>query len=252
MARLSVVIGLSLALLMVGCSSRSKEMKNAETYIQVNELGKAKELLDLEIQTNPKNAEAYARLAKVFLLSGDPIDARASFDKALLLDADTKSEISKTYFEAANGPAERRGDESSISLIAAYLQEAATFDPALKGKIVDWAIERAKAESSAEKTTGPVELLQAAAKAVPDSRDRVSNALLDTAKTYLDKQFLREAAAYAMEAGQQSPSKLTEANNVLRSACTLLPTQDRDYARVVLRKQYSGTPRLRMMTTYTG
>src|ERR1700722_7265129 len=75
----------------VGCSSRSKEMKNAETYIQVNELGKAKELLDLEIQTNPKNAEAYVMLAKVFLLGGDPPDARAAIDKALLLDTGTKS-----------------------------------------------------------------------------------------------------------------------------------------------------------------
>jgi Tfp pilus assembly protein PilF len=97
-------------------------MKNAETYIQVNELGKAKELLDLEIQTNPKNAEAYVMLAKVFLLGGDPMDARAAFDKALLLDTSTKSEISKTYFEAAQGVAEKNGDEASVALISAYLQ----------------------------------------------------------------------------------------------------------------------------------
>jgi uncharacterized lipoprotein len=44
MARLSVVAALSLMLLMSACGSRSKEMKNAETYMQVNELGKAKEL----------------------------------------------------------------------------------------------------------------------------------------------------------------------------------------------------------------
>ncbi len=101
-------------LLMSACSSRSKEMKNAETYMQVNELGKAKELLDLEIQTNPKNPEAYVMLAKVFLLGGDPIDARAAFDKALLLDTSTKSEIAKTYFEAAQGIADRKGDESTV------------------------------------------------------------------------------------------------------------------------------------------
>jgi len=211
-------------------------MKNAEIYIQVNELGKAKELLDLEIQTNPKNAEAYVLLAKVYLLGGDPIDARAALDKALLLDTGTKTEISRTYFEAAQGLAERKGDEGSVALVSAYLQEAATLDPDLKGKIVDWAIKRAKAESSADKTTAPVALLQAAAKVAPDSRDRISDVLLETGKAYLNKQFLREAAAYAMEAGQQSPSRLNEASAVLRGACMLLPAADREYARSCLEK----------------
>jgi hypothetical protein len=229
---------------MFGCSSRSKELKNAETYIQVNELGKAKELLDLEIQTNPKSVEAYVMLAKVYLLAGNPTDARAAFDKALLLDAGTKSQISKTYFEAAQGIAEKRGDEASAVLISAYLQEATTLDPDLKGKIVDWAIKRAKAEAAADKTLAPVGLLQAAAKAAPESRDRVSGALLDIAKPYLDKHFLREAAMYAMEAGQQSASKLTEASGVLRSACTLLPPEDRDYARDCLEKAMQWNPAL--------
>lgn len=238
------VVVLSLVLGMVGCSSRSKEMKNAETYIQVNELGKAKELLDLEIQTNPKNAEAYVMLAKVYLLGGDPMDAHGAFDKALLLDTGTKSEISKTYFQAAQGIAEKNGDQASVGLISPYLQEAATLDPDLKGKIVDWAIKRAKAECSAAKTTAPVALLQAAAKTVPDARDRVSDALLQTAKAYQEKQFLREAAVYAMEAGQQSPSKLNEASNVLRSACTLLPALDREFARGCLDKAVQWNPAL--------
>jgi tetratricopeptide (TPR) repeat protein len=234
---------LLLALFMLGCSSRSKEMKNAETYMQVNELGKAKELLDLEIQTNPKNAEAYVMLAKVFLLGGDPLDARAAFDKALLLDSSTKTEISKTYFEAAQGVVENKGDGAS-GLVSTYLQEAATLDPDLKGKIADWASKRAKAEASANKTTAPIALLQATAKAAPDSRDRISGTLLDIANAYLEKQFLREAAAYAMEAGQQSASKLSEASSVLRRACTLLPAQDREYARGCLEKAVQWNPAL--------
>jgi tetratricopeptide (TPR) repeat protein len=207
-------------------------------------LARAKELLDLEIQTNPKNPEAYVMLAKVFLLGGDPIDARAAFDKALLLDTSTKSEIAKTYFEAAQGIADRKGDESSVAIIEAYLQEATTLDPDLKDKMVDWAIKRAKAESSADKTTAPVALLQAVVKAAPYSRDRVSDALLETAKSYLDKQFLREASVYAMAAGQQSASKLNEVSGVLRSACTLLPTTDREYARTCLEKAIQWNPAL--------
>lgn len=244
MTRLLVVVALCLPFLLPGCKSRSREMKNAETYMQVNELGKAKELLELEIQTNPKNAEAYVMLAKVFLLEGDVPDARSSFDKALLLDASTKSEISRTYFEAAQGIADKNGDAASASLISTYLQEAATLDPDLKGKIVDWAVKRAKAESSADKTTAPVALLQAAANAVPDAKDRVSDVLLEISKTYLDKQFLREAAVYAMEAGEQSPSKLSEVSGVLRSACTLLPAQDRDFARDCLEKAIQWNPAL--------
>ena len=244
MARLSVVAALSLMLFTSACSSRSKEMKNAETYMQVNELGKAKELLDLEIQTNPKNAEAYVMLAKVFLLGGDPISARAAFDKALLLDTGMKSEISKTYFEAAQGLAEKKGNEAPGPIISAYLEQAATLDPDLKGKIVDWAIKRAKAESTADKTVSPIALLQSAAKAAPDSKDRIADALIDTAKVYVDKQFLREAAAYAMEAGQQSASKLNAASGILRSACTLLSAQDREFARGCLEKAIQWNPAL--------
>ncbi len=230
-----------LLFLFVACSSRSKEMKNAETYIQVNELGKAKELLDLEIQTNPKNAEAYVMLAKVFLLSGDPIDARGAFDKALLLDTGTKSEISKTYFEAGQGIAERKGD---LSLVAMYLQEAVTYDPSLKDKIVTWAIKREKTEASTERTTTPIQLLKAVGKVAPDSSEKISDALMSTANTYLDKQFLREAAAYAMEAGDQSPSKLNAASTVLRNACTLLATQDKVFARDCLEKAIQWHPAL--------
>ncbi len=62
--------------------------------------------------------------------------------------------------------------------------------------------------------------------------------------TYLNKQFLREAAVYAMEAGEQSPSRLNEVSSVLRSACTLLPTQDREYARGCLEKAIQWNPTL--------
>jgi tetratricopeptide (TPR) repeat protein len=219
-------------------------MKNAETYMQVNELDKAKELLDLEIQTNPKNAEAYVMLAKVFLLEGDVPNARSSFDKALLLDSGTKSEISETYFEAAQGIADKNGDEASASQISAYLEEATTLDPDLKGKVIDWAVKRAKAESSADKTTAPVSLLAAAANAVPDAKDRVSGTLLEISKTYLDRQFLREAAVYALAAGEQSPSNLNEVSGVLRSACTLLPAQDREFAKACLDKAMQWNPAL--------
>jgi len=245
MARLSVVAVLSAALLVVSaCSSRSKEMKNAEAYIQVNELGKAKELLDLEIQTNPKNAEAYVMLAKVFLLSGDPVSARASFDKALLLDTGTKSEISKTYFEAAQNLGEKTGTEAPSEVISAYLEQAATLDPDLKGKIVDWSIKRAKAVSAADKTTAPVALLQAAGKAAPDARDRIADALIDISKNYLEKHFQKEAAVYAIEAGSESPSRLTDASTVMRNACALLPAQDRDFARGCLDKAVQWNPAL--------
>ncbi len=244
MTRISLATLLLTLLFVTGCNTRSKELKNAETYIQVGELGKAKELIDLELQTNPKNVNAYILLAKVFLLSGDVGDARAAFDKALLLDGSTKSQISTTYFDAAQGVAEKRSDAGSDALVSTYLQEATTLDPDLKGKIVDWAIKRANAVSSIDRTTAPVALLQAAAKAAPESRDRISDALLVIGKTYLNKQFLREAAAYAMEAGQQSPAKLDGASSVLPSACTLLPPQDREFARGCLEKAMQWSPAL--------
>ena len=231
------------ALLIAGCSSRSKELKNAETYIQVNELGKAKELIDLEIQTNPKNTDAYVMSARVFLLMGDLPDARGAFDKALLLDTGAKSQISKVYFETAQSVAEKNGD-GGLPLVAAYLQEAATLNPDLNGKIVDWAVKRAKAQSAAEKTVAPVGLLEITAKAVPGSGDRIGGALLDVAKAYRERQFLHEAAVYAMEAGRQDASKLPEASGILRGACTLLPAEDRSFELSCLEKAMQWNPAL--------
>ena len=48
---------------------------------------------------------------------------------------------------------------------------------------------------------------------------------MDISKTYLEKQFMREAAVYAMEAGQESASKLNAAiqsgldDGALRKLC---------------------------------
>jgi hypothetical protein len=45
--------------------------------------------------------------------------------------------------------------------VSVNLQQAATLDPDFKGKIVDWTIQRAKAQSTFDKTTTPIALLQA-------------------------------------------------------------------------------------------
>lgn len=218
------------------CKSRSREMKNAETYIQVNEPGKAKELLELELQANPKNADAYVMLGRVFLISGDEPDGRAAFDKAILLDAGTKDEISKGYFEAARKIVESipRGEISP--LVQHYLQEATTFDPGLKGKIVDWALKTTKNRVAAERTTAPIALLQAVSQVDPTARDRLAEVLQNAAKAYADKHFLKESAMYALAAGEQSPARLPELGTSLRNVCTLLPPADRSFALTCLEK----------------
>ena len=241
-ARLSP-LAVFIVALCLGCGSRSQELKNAETYIEVNELAKAKELIDLELQTNPKNVEAYLMSAKVFLLMGDPPDATASFDKALLLDAGAKNQISKIYFEAAERIADKKTD-AGVLLVAAYVQEAVTLDPGLASKVVDWAVKRANAESAVEKTVAPAVFLQAIAKAVPGSGDRIGTALLAIATTYRDKQFLHEAAVYAMEAGQENAAKLMDASGILRASCTLLPSDDREFAVSCLQKAMQWNPAL--------
>lgn len=241
MLRLLLSAAILSVLVLSGCSSRSKELKNAEMYVQVNELEKAKALLDMEIQTNPKSVEAYLLLAKVFLLAGDQPEARAAFDKALLLDGGVKNRIPETYFGVAQRLAETKGDDAA-PLVAVYLQQAATIDPDLKGRIVDWAMKRARAQAAAGKTVAPITLLRATAKAAPEASDRIAGTFLEIAKTYEERQFLREASTYALEAGSQSASSLKDASAVLRRACVLLPTQDREYARSCLEKAIQWNP----------
>jgi tetratricopeptide (TPR) repeat protein len=215
---------------LIGCGG-SKELKNAKKYIDVREFDKAKELLDLELKSDPKNTEAYLLLGKVDLIVGDIAAASDAFDKAVLIETSAKRRIGSTYFEAAKAVYEARGD-SALRAVSMYLDKATTFSPEVGSDVVSWALSIAKKATSTDKTVGPIELLGVAGKLDPDGRAKIGSFCLQTAKTYLEKGSYPEAIGYAVCSGDLSPDNLKAASNVLKAAALMesLPDHQQEVA----------------------
>jgi tetratricopeptide (TPR) repeat protein len=203
-------------LILFSCGG-SKELKNAQKYIDVKEYDKAKELLDLELKSDPKNTEAYLMLGKVNLVIGDLRAASDAFDKALLIDTDAKKRIGGIYFESAKAVYDANGIRA-IQTVGNYLDKATTFSPETASDAASWALSVAKNATSTSKTIEPTLLLGVVGRLYPDGRAKIGSFCLQTAKTYLEKGFYPEAASYASLAGDLSPDNLKPAAEVLKNA----------------------------------
>ena len=127
--RLALIV---LTVLFLECGSKAVE--DAQTFLDVKEYGRAKELLDLEVKANPKQEEAYLLLGKTNLLLEDEAAARKAFDTALLLDKKNKERIGAAYAAAGQAlyegiPAGEEVQTERITKALAYLSRALTYDP---------------------------------------------------------------------------------------------------------------------------
>ena len=78
-----------------GCGS--KEVKKAKQFIDAGMYPQAIELLEVEIQDNPKNAEAHFLVGKCHLATDNDSRAQKAFERALLLDSGYRDEIGGAY-----------------------------------------------------------------------------------------------------------------------------------------------------------
>lgn len=224
-----------------GCGN--KAMKDARTYIQIKEYDRARELLDIELKTNPKNVEAYLLLGKVYLLQERAASASETFEKALLLDTGAKRGIAATYFEVAqSGSSEGRATE----LTGYCLREAVKYNPDVRGEASSWALKVATGEVQGKKTTVPISLLALIRKEVdPDCGDAYGKFALETARRYQEKTFLPEAIAWAIAAGDFSPDLVKSSAELLRSTALALPPGENErLVRSTLEKAIQWNPSL--------
>ncbi len=221
-------------------------LKDAQKYVDVKEYGKAKELLELEIKSDPKNVDAYLLLGKVRLMDREPDGASESFDKALILSTKAKGKIAGAYLEAAKtlySDKDKKG--RSGRAIRLYLEKATTYDPDFKKEVAAWALEEAEKATATEKTTDPIDLLSFAGETDADSRKGIGTFALKTAKAYQEKNFLPEAISWGLLAGDMSADVLKDAAGVLRDAAIMLPLpEERDRAKAALAKAFQWNPSL--------
>jgi len=228
------------AVLLMACGSR--ELRNAQKFIDVKEYSRARELITIELQADPKNVDAYLLLGRVELFVGDQPAADAAFEKALLVNTGAKQDIAKAYVTVAESL--YKSKERSL-LPRAYFTKAVTYDPGIANSIADWCIATGKAETTAQRTADPVGLLTFAASLSPDRRSKVAAVLNDTGNAYAQKTFYAEAAQYAMAAGETDPNLLRPAAATLRAIGLAVPIPDQEgWAQRCLTKALQWNPDL--------
>jgi tetratricopeptide (TPR) repeat protein len=231
--RLSIAL---FTILLLACGS--KAVQDAQTFLDVKEYGRAKDLLELELKTNPKNEDAYLLLGKTNLLLEDEDAASKAFDTALLLDKDNKERIGATYAAAGQAlyegiPGGEEVQTERITKALSYLSRALTYDPDAKASIKQWALRTAGDQASTTRTTHPLLLLGGITSLDPSfRRGRMMNRM-PTATAYAERNFMEEAAIYARSAGSWDPSHLKPAAKLLRAAG--LVSQDADYLRLAIK-----------------
>ena len=92
-----IIAGVVVSSLFSGCTS--KEMKKAKEFMEASMYDQAISLLDIEIQDNPKNAEANFLLGKCYLQTSNHSKVEKYFRNAVLLDPDYKEDIGNICYE---------------------------------------------------------------------------------------------------------------------------------------------------------
>ncbi len=223
--------------LLAACGS--KAVKDAQRFVDVKEYDRAKELLDLELKTNPKNEAAYLLLGKVDLLLDQDVEAQKAFDTALLLDKDNAARIGAIYRDtgeqqyadlARASTADQRLD---LDRVMADFTHATTYDPTTRASIRSWAVDDTRRRAMATRTAQPLLLFDRLLQLDPDGRTDAANLAMDLAKTYSDRHFDDEAANYAERAAKWDPKYLKPAAQLLRTAG--LATKNLDYLRLAIK-----------------
>lgn len=225
-----------LTILFFACGS--KAVKDAQTFLDVKEYGRAKELLELELKANPKHEEAYLLLGKTNLLLEDEDAAGKAFDTALLLDKTNKGRIGAAYAAAGQAlyegiPVGEEVQTERITKALAYLSRALTYDPDANTSIKEWALRITKEQARTSRTTHPLLLLGGIVTLDPTFRTDVAQLAMTTANAYSERAFTEEAAIWARSAGSWDPSHLKPAAKLLHAAG--IASNDADSLRLAIK-----------------
>ncbi len=117
-----------MTLALAGCSK--SPIDRAQAFLDAGMGAQAVPLLQLEIQSNPKNARAHLLLGEALLTGGDAAGAKESFDRAVLLNPGAREQVGKAYFDVGSRLAGKSGEELHIGLqyLDAAHQQTHAFD----------------------------------------------------------------------------------------------------------------------------
>ena len=192
--------------------SSSPNVKKAEEFVQVKMYAEALNALQKEILDTPKNADAHLLTAKIYLLQGDEDKARESFERAILIETKQKRRVGETYKQAADETF-AQDEERALALY----RTATQYDSDTGAAIAQTFLKRAEELSqTARDATKPLAYLNYCLEFDPGQREKIAEFAYTTAALYFEKDFKREAAAYAQRSASLSPNRQSDIDALLQ------------------------------------
>jgi uncharacterized protein (TIGR02145 family) len=187
-----IIIGLLISVIFSGCTS--KEVKKAKQFMEASMYEQAISLLEIEIQDNPKNAEASYLLGKCYLQTSNQSKVEECFKRAILLKTDYKQDIGNIYYEKSLELF--KGDNNRYA--NAYYEEGLKYNPIAKEnfakRLFDYVSEYS--ESSIESTKS-INLFKIVIQISPNYKPEIAEKTFALAKLFIGKGFGNEGFAYA-------------------------------------------------------
>ena len=190
----------------------SSNVKKAEEFVQVKMYAEALNALQNEILDTPKNADAHLLTAKIYLLQGDEDKARESFERAILIETKQKRRVGETYKQAADETF-AQDEERALALY----RTATQYDSDTGAAIAQTFLKRAEELSqTARDATKPLAYLNYCLEFDPGQREKIAEFAYTTAALYFEKDFRREAKAYAQRSASLSPNRQNDVDALLQ------------------------------------
>jgi tetratricopeptide (TPR) repeat protein len=187
-----LIEGLILILFLFSCTSR--EVKKAKEFMDAGMYEQAISLLEIEIQANPKNAEASFLLGKCFIQTNNRFKVEECFKRAILLNTDYRKDVGNIYFDKSLELYKTDNPSNATS----YYGEGLKYNPSgseeFASKLYNYANEYSETATDPAKS---IQIFNAINQISPNYKSKIAEKTYSLAKSFIDKGFIKEGFEYA-------------------------------------------------------
>ncbi|MEE4198707.1 MAG: FISUMP domain-containing protein [Bacteroidales bacterium] len=195
------------------CGCNSKEIKKAKEYMDAAMYTEAIPYLELEIQDNPKNAEASFLLGKCYLeIEGHEQEKiEKLFNRAILLDDDYRDIIGSVFYDKAIELYKKKNDFKAKEYYEYGLEYFPTATTEFAQKVFDYAVEFSETSTDVDR---PIELFQIVDKISPEFKTQIADRTYSLATKFIEKGFVNEGFTYADFGIKYDPKHIEDVANL--------------------------------------
>lgn len=180
------------AIILFGC--QSKEMKKAKEFMEASMYDQAISLLEIEIQDNPKNAEANYLLGKCYIETSKKGKVEECFNRTILLDTEYKEKVGNLYFDKSFELFQNDNYQYANSYYEEGLKYNLTYKDEFAKKLFDYINDYSKTTTETEKT---ITIYKIVNNISPNFKIETSENTYNLAKSFIEKGFVEQGLEYA-------------------------------------------------------